>query len=203
MLLAPTMSRSLFLIILCSGIITLTACGTSRQSSFYRPYAGKGQRTYKVIGKASWYGRPFHGRRTASGERYNMNAMTAAHKKLPFGALLKVTNLTNDKSVIVKVNDRGPFIRGRILDLSREAAKRLAFLRAGTAKVRIEWIDDPPDHPNITEERKLELAQQKNQAPPQPVVAQNDVTHSQEPDDIAGVIDSHVGTPSPPLQETE
>ncbi len=80
---------------------------------------------FEQTGTASWYGNRFHGRRTASGERYDMHAYTAAHKSLPFGTILRVTNLDNSKSVLVRVNDRGPFVRGRIIDLSRVAAKEI------------------------------------------------------------------------------
>ena len=76
-------------------------------------------------GMASWYGGKFHGRTTASGERYNMNALTAAHKTLPFGTKVKVTNKKNGKSVVVKINDRGPFIKGRVIDLSRAAHQKI------------------------------------------------------------------------------
>ena len=91
-----------------------------------------------AIGVASYYGKQYHGRKTASGERFNMHALTAAHRTLPFGTDLKVTNLANDRSVVVRVNDRGPFKRDRILDVSFEAARRLQMLAAGTARVRIE-----------------------------------------------------------------
>lgn len=87
-------------------------------------------------GEASWYGPGFHGRKTASGERFNTNDMTAAHKTLPFGTVLKVTNLSNDKFVIVKINDRGPFIRGRIIDLSKAAKDEIGM--GGTTQVRLE-----------------------------------------------------------------
>ena len=87
-------------------------------------------------GEASWYGPGFHGRKTASGERFNTNDMTAAHKTLPFGTVLKVTNLANDKYVIVTVNDRGPFIRGRIIDLSKAAKDEIGM--GGTTQVRLE-----------------------------------------------------------------
>lgn len=80
---------------------------------------------FEQVGTASWYGNKFHGRRTASGERYDMQAYTAAHKTLPFGTILRVTNLDNNKSVLVRVNDRGPFVRGRIIDLSHVAAKEI------------------------------------------------------------------------------
>ncbi len=88
-------------------------------------------------GEASWYGRAFHGKRTASGERFDMNELTAAHKTLPFGTILEVKNLDNDKTVKVRVNDRGPYREGRILDLSYAAARRLDMLGAGKAMVGI------------------------------------------------------------------
>jgi rare lipoprotein A len=86
---------------------------------------------------ASWYGRRFHGRRTASGERYNMNALTAAHRTLPFGTRVRVERLDNGRHVVVRINDRGPFVKGRVIDLSREAARRLGILGAGVASVRV------------------------------------------------------------------
>lgn len=96
---------------------------------------------HSAEGYASWYGPGFHGRTTANGERYNQNAMTAAHKKLPFGTKVRVTNLDNNKTTIVRINDRGPFIRGRIIDLSKKAAKKIAMLGSGTARVRIETLE--------------------------------------------------------------
>lgn len=92
-------------------------------------------------GIASWYGTKFHGRRTSSGEPYNMYAMTAAHKTLPIPVYVEVTNLDNNKKVIVKVNDRGPFAEGRIIDLSYVAAKKLGIDKEGTANVEIRTID--------------------------------------------------------------
>jgi len=86
-------------------------------------------------GGASWYGPGFHGKKTASGERYNQNAMTAAHKTLPFGTIVKVTDQTTGKSVKVTINDRGPFHKGRIIDLSRAAADRLGTYDDGVGKV--------------------------------------------------------------------
>jgi len=88
-----------------------------------------------LVGTASWYGRPFHGRLTANGERYNMFRLSAAHKSLPLGSYLEVRNLENGKSIIVKVNDRGPYIGGRILDLSYAAAKKLGFVHRGLARI--------------------------------------------------------------------
>ena len=92
------------------------------------------------VGQASYYGNEFVGRRTASGARYNHNLLTCAHRKYPFGTKLRVTNLKNKKSVIVLVNDRGPYIHGRIIDLSRLAASNLGIIRSGTGKVKVERI---------------------------------------------------------------
>lgn len=92
-------------------------------------------------GEASFYGTKFHGRRTSSGEIYDMNKMTAAHKKLPLPSYVEVTNLKNGKKVVVKVNDRGPFHRGRIIDLSYAAAAKLGITRQGTGQVEIKVID--------------------------------------------------------------
>lgn len=90
--------------------------------------------------KASWYGPKFHGKLTANGEIYNQMALTAAHKSLKFGTLLKVTNTKNGRSVIVRINDRGPYIEGRDLDLSKGAAIELGLLRRGVARVKIEEV---------------------------------------------------------------
>lgn len=91
-------------------------------------------------GKCSWYGPGFHGRKTASGERFNTNAMTAAHKTLPLGSEVEVTNVRNGRTIRVRINDRGPFIKGRIIDLSYAAAKALDTVRAGTGDVQIRII---------------------------------------------------------------
>ena len=95
------------------------------------------------VGIASYYGKRFHGRRTATGEIFNMWAMTAAHRALPMGTIVNVTNMENGRSVEVKVNDRGPFIKGRVLDLSYGAAAKLGMIRHGLAKVKIVVVDDP------------------------------------------------------------
>ncbi len=91
-------------------------------------------------GIASWYGGKFHGRKTASGERYDMNKLTAAHKTLPFGTRVRVTNLDTGRNVVVRINDRGPFVRGRIIDLSRAAARKVDMIRSGTARVLVEVL---------------------------------------------------------------
>ncbi|SHL13973.1 septal ring lytic transglycosylase RlpA family protein [Phytopseudomonas punonensis] len=95
---------------------------------------------YRAEGKASYYGKAHHGNRTASGERFNQNALTAAHRTLPFGTMVRVTNLNNDRSVVVRINDRGPFARGRIIDVSRKAAESLDMIRSGVAPVRVESL---------------------------------------------------------------
>ena len=100
-------------------------------------------RKFSQTGTASWYGRQFHGRKTASGETFDMNAMTAAHRSLPLNCYIRVTNKNNGKSVVVKVNDRGPFHGNRVLDLSYGAAKQIGITSDGTAKVNIERVQGP------------------------------------------------------------
>ena len=96
-------------------------------------------------GIASWYGPGFHGKKTASGERYDQNDLTAAHKKLPLGSEATVTNVETGKSVEVEINDRGPYVPGRKIDLSKEAARRIGVIGDGTAKVRIEATSEQLD----------------------------------------------------------
>ena len=93
------------------------------------------QTPYRASGTASWYGPGFNGRLTANGERFDSSALTAAHRTLPFGTQLKVTNRANGKAVIVRINDRGPFAAGRIIDLSRGAAEVIGMIETGTARV--------------------------------------------------------------------
>ncbi len=100
---------------------------------------------YDQTGVASWYGEPFHGQRTANGAVYDMNAMTAAHKTLPMPSRVRVTNLKNGRSIVLTVNDRGPYVNERIIDVSRRAAQLLGFYRKGTAIVRIQIVGSEPD----------------------------------------------------------
>ena len=93
-----------------------------------------------LSGAASWYGPRFHGRTTANGERYDMDGLTAAHRSLPFGTKVRVTNLTNGQSVTVRINDRGPFVEGRCLDLARGAFEEIASLGAGVITVRYQVL---------------------------------------------------------------
>ena len=102
----------------------------------------EGKKKFTQEGVACWYGKQFHGRKTANGERFDMNKLTAAHRTLPFGTVVEVTNLSNGKKVIVRINDRGPFTKGRIIDLSYAAAKEIGILQSGTARVRLRIVKD-------------------------------------------------------------
>lgn len=144
--------RFLLLGLLC---LSLTACGLldsggggtgtrgtktyTVRGKTYRPYLTADG--YREVGVASWYGKDFHGRKTANGERYNMYAMTAAHKLLPLGTKVRVTHLGNGRSIVVRVNDRGPFVGNRIIDLSYGSAQKLGMIGAGTARVRVEALE--------------------------------------------------------------
>lgn len=148
------MKKIFILLFLC---VTLSACGPASQpfappdhdpppsksytikGKTYVPYTSA--HGYTEVGIASWYGPGFHGKMTSCGERYDQNALTAAHKLLPFHTELKVTNLNNGRSVVVRITDRGPFSGARVLDLSKRAAQKLGMLEAGTARVRIEAIN--------------------------------------------------------------
>ena len=105
----------------------------------YRPYLTADG--YREDGVASWYGKDFHGKKTANGERYNMYSMTAAHKLLPLGTKVRVTHLRTGRSIVVRVNDRGPFVGNRIIDLSYAGARELGIIGTGTARVRVEALD--------------------------------------------------------------
>ncbi|NRB14935.1 MAG: septal ring lytic transglycosylase RlpA family protein [Rhizobiales bacterium] len=104
--------------------------------------------SYNKTGKASWYGDEFHGRKTANSEIFDMHAFTAAHKTLPLPSLVKVTNLANNKSIIVRVNDRGPYHNNRLIDLSRAAAEALGYKNKGLADVRVEYFGKAAAHPD-------------------------------------------------------
>lgn len=109
-----------------------------------RWYTPKDQPDYEEVGLASWYGDAFNGRPTSSGERFDMNALTAAHKTLPLPGLVEVTNLENGRRLVVRINDRGPFVDSRIIDLSREAAKELDLLSQGVGRVRVRYLGPAP-----------------------------------------------------------
>ena len=127
----------LAMLIVSVALVASAACGRSAKQTS----STKDLKHYSEKGVASWYGKPFHGRTTANGERYDMSKMTAAHRTLPFDVMVRVTNLDNGRSVKVRINDRGPFVDGRIIDLSRAAAKKLDLYRPGTGPVRIEVVN--------------------------------------------------------------
>ncbi len=162
----PPPSRLLFILLACLTLALLAGCPGKRTGGGTTGTAGtggkapRGTKPYTIGGKtyrplisahgyreegiASWYGKDFHGKQTANGERYDMYGMTAAHKLLPFGTQLKVTNLTNGNVIHVRVNDRGPFVGDRIIDLTRTGAEKLGMIAAGTARVSIESIGTVP-----------------------------------------------------------
>lgn len=141
-------SIHLLKIFLFLSIVTLWSCSSivrynsessySTQSNFNKQIENNGK---KFRGLASYFANEFHGRKTASGEIFDKNKMTAAHKTLPFGTIVKVTNLKNNLSVLVVINDRGPFVEGRIIDLSYLAAQKLDFIKEGVVPVEIEILD--------------------------------------------------------------
>lgn len=105
-------------------------------------YYPKEDYSYSEIGTASWYGEDFHAKKTANGEKYDMNTLTAAHRTLPLPSIVKVTNLENGRSLVVRVNDRGPYAKERIIDLSKHAAQLLGYQTKGTTKVRVEIMPE-------------------------------------------------------------
>lgn len=152
------MMRTYVTILACGALLT-AACGAKRTEvttapdgtrlkGHQKPYVVMGERYVPLLdhegfvqrGIASWYGPDFHGKKTSNGEIYDMHAMTAAHKTLPLGVFVKVENRDTGATAIVRVNDRGPFVRGRIIDLSYAAAKRLGVIEHGTVAVRIEAL---------------------------------------------------------------
>jgi len=152
-------------------VVLLAGCGSDPQPHYKigKPYRINGTvyrpalvTDYRRTGVASWYGAAFHGRRTANSEIYDMDALTAAHPTLPLPSLVQVTNLANGRSLVVRVNDRGPFVANRLIDLSQAAARELGFERQGLAKVSVVWLglaelDDDPIYPG--EDREYAMAQ--------------------------------------------
>lgn len=128
-------------LVLALTLCATSACSLARRYSRYSPIAAAKPESYKEIGEASYYGRECHGGPTASGETFDMHKLTAAHPKLPFGTRVRVTNLANGASVVVRINDRGPFTKGRIIDLSYEAAKRIKMIDAGVARVEVVVVE--------------------------------------------------------------
>jgi peptidoglycan lytic transglycosylase len=134
--------RAILLFALAGAGIALSGCAKKHRVTVVRPPApAYPQRILtRETGIASWYGHPYHGRAAADGEIYDMEKLTAAHRTLPFGTWVRVTNLGNQKSVDVRIIDRGPFIDGRIIDVSHAAAEALDMVRAGLAKVRVDVL---------------------------------------------------------------
>ncbi len=136
----------LFLITACAP--TPTKSTQSRNSPTQRPYKVLGKwyspldsaHGYHKVGNASWYGKDFHGKKTSNGEVYNMYALSAAHKTLPLDTYVRVTRLDNSRSIVVRINDRGPFVKGRIIDLSYNAAKKLGLVEEGVTRVQVEAL---------------------------------------------------------------
>jgi rare lipoprotein A len=130
--------------------LALAACSSSSPPGVYKlgqPYQIQGRwyypefdPEYDRVGVASWYGEPFHGRATANGERFDRRTVTAAHPTLPLPSLVRVVNLANRRELVVRVNDRGPFVGDRLIDLSQEAARQLGFERDGLAQVRVQFV---------------------------------------------------------------
>lgn len=121
-------------------LLLLAGCGKRRVLVSVPGSADLRVERSEIYGIASWYGDPFHGRRTSNGEVYDMHAMTAAHRTLPFQTVIRVHNLDNGKKTQVRVNDRGPFVKGRIIDLSLSAAREIDMVGPGTARVRLEIL---------------------------------------------------------------
>jgi rare lipoprotein A len=144
---ATSVSR-IWLVLLCAGGIALI----SSPSFGAAKATQKNAKSWHQIGIASWYGPGHHGKRTASGARFDMNAMTAAHPSLPLGTMLRVENLANGRSIVVRVNDRGPFTRNRIIDLSQAAAREIDLEDRGIGRVALSLVGRPrvaaSSHPN-------------------------------------------------------
>lgn len=129
-------------VVLGSCMMLMLAASTALDSQLAAAATNRADSVVKTqVGTASWYGPRFHGRRTANGEIFNQRALTAAHRKLPLGTVVRVTSLDTGRSVTVRINDRGPYIDGRIIDLSHAAARRLGIVRQGVGRVRVQVVD--------------------------------------------------------------
>jgi len=129
-------------------LLSACACGAGSPASATEPRSdtdtdSDSDEIYQR-GKATWYGGRFHGRKTASGEKFDKGALTAAHKKLPFGTKVRVENQANGRSVVVRINDRGPYGKGRVIDVSEAAAQKLGMIKRGVAPVTIAIVSRPP-----------------------------------------------------------
>ena len=127
------------------GALLLGGCSRKRVQASNPAQTPVASLAEETTGYASWYGHPYHGRRTSNGETYDMNLMTAAHRTLPFDTVVKVSNLSNGKEVTVRINDRGPFVKDRMIDLSYSAAKQIEMVGPGTARVNLEILKVVPN----------------------------------------------------------
>lgn len=169
-------------------------------SGTMRPYQIRGrwyrpeeQPHYDETGLASWYGDQFHGRPTATGERFDMNALTAAHKTLPLPGLVEVTNLANGRRVVLRVNDRGPFVDGRIIDLSRGAADALDLRRAGVGEVRVRYLGRAPRQGGGS---TIQYAEARPPTPERPLPTSGPVPYLPEPRPVTVPPPSAASTPA-------
>jgi rare lipoprotein A len=145
---------ALFAVVLVSSLAVLTGC--ARKTSAHVPSSVKPAPIGTTeTGIASWYGIPYHGRRSANGEIFDMEKLTAAHRTLPFDTWVEVTNLENKKRVDVRITDRGPFVKGRIIDLSQAAAREIDMLTAGVVRVKLKVIKKPTKEPVARMERSV------------------------------------------------
>ncbi len=163
----PRKFRTILLLVMAAGAFLFSGCHRRRQPATVppRPPAPiiQGEQ-----GLASWYGHPYHGRRTSSGEIYNMHDMTAAHRTLPFGTRVSVHNLENGRSITVRINDRGPFVEGRIIDLSNAAAKAIGM--SGLAPVSLEILSLGTNAVTLPARAAIPSPSQAAPSPPQPLV---------------------------------
>jgi rare lipoprotein A len=136
------MSRQLHALSLLCGLALLAGCSSlDRGATHPSPPAPSAAPAYRETGEASYYGARHHGKRTASGEHFDQDELSAAHRTLPFGTQVRVTNLANQRQVVVTINDRGPVSRRRLIDVSKKAAEALGMLDSGVAEVRVEALD--------------------------------------------------------------
>ena len=134
-----------FAVLLSWGALQLGGCSRKRVQPSIPAQTAVAPLPEETTGYASWYGHPYHGRRTSNGETYDMNKMTAAHRTLSFDTVVKVSNLSNGKEVTVRINDRGPFVKDRIIDLSYSAARQIDMVGTGTARVNLEILNVVPN----------------------------------------------------------
>jgi peptidoglycan lytic transglycosylase len=134
-----------------AGMLLVSGCGRRNSARLPAPPAVPAKIGATETGIASWYGVPYDGRRSASGEIFDMEMLTAAHRALPFQTWVEVTNLSNGKQVDVRITDRGPFVQGRVIDLSMAAARQIDMVRTGTARVRLKVITSPVNQPPVNQ----------------------------------------------------